>query len=124
MNNIQKRFLLFLFGCIPTRLFITYLVKHTTGIYLKTMGYIAFIIAFSFLYLFVSGKRKTGIETFGDKIWWNGLRPVHATLYLLFAYGAIHGNKGAWKYLMYDVIIGLVAFLAFHLQNGDFEKII
>ena len=29
--------------------------------------------------------RKTGKEVFGSKIWWNDLRPVHASLYILFA---------------------------------------
>lgn len=124
MNNIQKRFLLFLFGCIPTRLFITYLAKHFSGNALKILGYVAFIIAFSFLYLFFTGKRKTGMETFGDKIWWNNLRPIHAAFYLLFAYGAVRGLRSAWKYLLYDVIFGLLAFLAFHLYNDDFKKLL
>ena len=25
--------------------------------------------------------RKTGLEVFGDKIWWNNLRPIHGILY-------------------------------------------
>lgn len=124
MNNIQKRFLLFLFGCIPARLLLTYLAKNASGNALKILGYIASIIAFSFLYLFFTGKRKTGMETFGDKIWWNNLRPIHAIFYLLFAYCAIRGIRSGWKYLWYDVIFGLSAFLAFHLYNGDFKKLL
>jgi hypothetical protein len=71
----------------------------------------------------LSGKRKTGPEVFGDKIWWNKLRPVHSLLYFLFAYNAINGNRNAWKFLLLDVIIGLISFLSFHYFNGDFSKL-
>ena len=69
MNNIQKRFVLFLFGCIPTRLALTYLAKNIAIDYLPILGYITLIIGISFGYLFLSGTRKTGAEVFGDKIW-------------------------------------------------------
>jgi hypothetical protein len=62
-----------------------------------------------FLYLFFTGTRKTG--AFGEKVWWNNLRPVHALLYLLFAYNAIQGKRNAWVYLLVDALIGLVSFL-------------
>jgi hypothetical protein len=29
----------------------------------------------------------------------------------------------AYQYLMYDVVIGLTAFVAFHYKNGDFKKV-
>jgi hypothetical protein len=114
MNNIQKRFALFLFGCIPTRLAFVYIAKTISLQYLPILGYIALLPAFGFLYLFISGKRKTGPETFGDKIWWNCLRPVHTLFYILFAYYAINKMKTAWIYLLFDVIVGLFSFLTFH----------
>jgi hypothetical protein len=123
MNNIQKRFLLFLLGCIPTRLAIMYLAKIISLDYLPILGYIALIPALGFIYLFVSGTRKSGPETFGDKIWWNNLRPIHAIFYLLFAYNAVNKIRSAWLYLMYDVIFGLFSFLIFHYKNNDFEKL-
>jgi hypothetical protein len=52
---------------------------------------------------------------FGDKIWWNMLRPIHGLLYFLFAYNAINGNTGAWIYLLIDVLFGLASFLIHHL---------
>ena len=79
------------------------------------MGYLALLPAIGFFYLFLTGSRKTGAEVFGDKIWWNNLRPVHGLMYFLFAYNAITGNSFAWVYLLVDVIIGLVSFLVFHL---------
>jgi len=89
------------------------------------MGYAAVLIGAGFLYIYATGSRKTGGETFGDKIWWNDLRPVHGLLYLFFAYMAITGNQSmAWKILFVDVIIGLVSFLWFHYKNGDFKLIL
>jgi hypothetical protein len=109
MNSIQKRFLLFLFGCIPTRLAFVYIAKTISLQYLPILGYLALFPAIGFIYLYISGSRKTGPETFGDKIWWNHLRPIHALFYLLFA--------TAWTYLMYDVMFGLFSFLIFHYIN-------
>ena len=80
-------------------------------------------MAAGFIYIFLTGSRKTGMETFGDKIWWNDLRPVHALMYGLFAYNAINKNPNAWIFLLIDVIIGLFSFLIFHYKNGDFHKV-
>jgi len=97
MNTIQKRFLLFLIACIGTRSLLVYIAKNIDTTYL---------------------------QVFGDKIWWNDLRPIHGLLYLLFAGNAIMGNKSAWMYLLVDVLIGLVSFLTFHYNNGDFTKLL
>lgn len=124
MNNIQKRFLLFLFGCIGVRSLFVYIAKNVNTQFLMYMGYLALIPAFGFIYLYISGSRQTGVEVFGEKIWWNNLRPIHGILYFLFAYNAIIGNKNAWIYLLIDVILGLISFLIFHLYNGDFKKVL
>ena len=111
MNTIQKRFLLFLIGCIGIRTLFVYLAKNANKTYLQYMGYISLLPAIGFFYIFLTGSRKTGQEVFGDKIWWNNLRPVHVFIYFLFAYNAINGNDSAWIYLLADVIIGLISFL-------------
>lgn len=123
MNTIQKRFLLFLIGCIGTRFLFVYLAKNVSKSFLLYMGYIALIIGIGFLSIYFGNLRRSGQETFGDKIWWNDLRPVHGTLYLLFAYFAISGNSGSWIILLIDVIIGLVSFLWHHYYNGNFNKL-
>jgi len=123
MNTIQKRFLLFLFGCIGTRTLFTYLAYIANKTYLRYMGYLSILPAIGFFYVFFTGSRKTGGEVFGDKIWWNNLRPLHGSLYFLFAYNAIRGNPYAWMYLLVDVVIGLVSFLWFHYTNGNFKKL-
>ena len=124
MNTIQKRFLLFLIGCIGTRTLFVYIAKNINTKYLLYLGYLALLPAIGFFYIYFTGTRQTGAEVFGEKIWWNDLRPVHGLLYALFAYNAITGNTGAWIYLLVDVIIGLTSFLVFHYYNGDFSKLL
>jgi hypothetical protein len=124
MNTIQKRFLLFLFGCIGTRTLFVYLAKNANKTYLRYMGYLAILPAIGFFYIFLTGSRKTGPEVFDDKIWWNNLRPIHGIMYALFAYHAINGNDFAWIYLLIDVIIGLISFLSFHIYNNSFNKLL
>jgi hypothetical protein len=123
MNDIQKRFLLFIIGCIGTRSLFVLIAKNAGPKYLPLLGYLALLPAIGFMYIYLTGSRQTGAEVFGGKIWWNDLRPLHSLLYFLFAYNAIIGNNKAWMYLLVDVIIGLVSFFIFHFKNGDFKKL-
>ena len=124
MNNLEKRMLMFLIGCIGVRSLFVLIAKYTNTKYLKYLGYLSLLPASGFIYIYLTGSRKTGGETFGEKIWWNDLRPVHAVLYILFAYNAIIGNKQAWVYLLADVLFGLINFLMHHYVNGDFHKLL
>ena len=123
MNHIKERILLFLIGCIGVRALFVVIAKYIATNYkqyLKYLGYLALLPAIGFLFIYLTGTRTTGPETFGDKIWWNNLRPIHAILYFLFAYNAIIGNTKAWMYLLADVLIGLLSFLVYHYVKGDF----
>ena len=124
MNPIQKRFILFLVGCIGSRTLLAIIAKKIALQYFPIMGYLALLPATGFLYIFVTGSRKTGLEVGGDKIWWNWLRPIHAILYLLFAYNAIIKNRQSWKYLALDVSIGLGVFLIHHFKENNFYKLV
>ena len=117
MKNIEKRYLLFLLGCIPSRIFLVYLAKTLPTNLLKIMGYICLIPAFSFMYIYLTNSRKTGLEVFGDKIWWNDLRPIHSFLYFLFSYNAILGWNKSWIILLFDVFLGLSSFLLHHFAK-------
>jgi len=123
MNTIQRRFTLFLFGCIFVRVLITILAKQIDPSYLPYMAFIALFPAFGFLFIFLTGSRKTGLEVGGDKIWWNYLRPLHSLLYFLFAYNAILKNPNSWQFLAIDVSIGLISFLMYHYKEGNFHKL-
>ena len=119
MNDLQKRFLMFLIGCIGVRSLFVIIAKYINTKYLKYLGYLALLPAIGFIYIYLTGSRETGAEVFGEKIWWNNLRPVHSILYFLFAYNAIIGNKQSWIYLLIDVLIGLISFLIHHYVNGN-----
>jgi hypothetical protein len=114
MNQLHKRFLLFLIGCIGARSLLVYIAKNASIDILQYMGYLLLIPAIGFIYIYLTGIRQTGAEVFGDKIWWNNLRPIHAFLYLLFSYNAINKNRNAWMYLLADVVFGLISFLGHH----------
>lgn len=115
MNNLHKRYLLFLLGCIPLRTLIVFYTKNSKNLkYLAIYGLVMFI---SWTYLFMTKSRMTGQEVFGDKIWWHNLRPIHATLHLAFAHMAYYENDKAYVPLLLDTFIGLLAFGIYHVNN-------
>ena len=124
MNALQRRFLLFLGGCIPVRLAFVLLAKMCPIDYLPYMGFIGLVIAVGFIYLYFTGKRTTGLETQGAPIWWGRFRIIHGLLYLFFAIYAINKIKTAYQFLLADVLIGLSLFLWHHYRSGSFRKLI
>jgi hypothetical protein len=124
MNHLKQRFLMFLIGCIGTRSLFVIIAKNINTKYLKYLGYLALLPAIGFMYIYLTGARKTGAEVFGEKIWWNNLRPIHSILYFLFAYNAIMGNKQSWIFLLVDVLFGLISFLVHHYLNGDISMLL
>ena len=123
MTDLQKRFLLFLIGCIGTRTLFVYISKNIDLDYLPYLGYLAIVPAIGFTYIYLTGSRETGGEVFGEKIWWNNIRPLHAILYTLFAYFAITKSNKAWMFLLADVLLGLISFLTHHYMAGSFSKL-
>ena len=124
MNDIMKRFMLFLIGCMGVRFFLVYFAKNININYLPYLGYCAALLSIGFIYKFINDNGEKKIGVFGGKIWWNNLRALHSILYGLFAYLAITKNKNAWKVLLVDVLIGLFSFLIFHYNEGDFAKLL
>ena len=123
MKTIQKRFLVFLFGCIVVRFLFVMVAIKINKKYLPYLGMLSILPAIGFIYIYLGGYRKTGGETFGQKIWWNNLRPVHAILYLTFAYLAINKSSQSYKPLLIDVLVGLLSFLIYHYTIGSFSKL-
>ena len=124
MNNIQKRFLLFFLACIPARLYLVHLAKTLSSQYVYYMGLLALLPAIGFLYIYMTGSRTTGAEVFGDRIWWNSLRPVHAFLYLYFAYKAINHHSDAYLPLSVDVEVAVIAFLTHYYRENYFSRLL
>ena len=115
----MKRLLLFLIGCIGIRAAFAYYAKIASPDTLRILGYIALLPAIGFFVIYFGGLRKTGLETGGQTIWWNNLRPVHGLLYAFFSFNAIEKNPSSWMYLFADVVLGLTSFLAHHINAGD-----
>jgi hypothetical protein len=112
----MDRTLLFLFGCMGTRLALVFLARQQR--FLRPLGFLALAISIGFMYIWANGLRTTGIETGGERIWWNDLRPVHSMLYGLFAFMALNNmSEHAWKVLLLDVTIGFAAWLQHHAMQ-------
>lgn len=109
MNSATKSKILFIF-CIITRAFFAYFAKNNLE-YLPLMSKVAFLISTGFALIYIFGLRKTGGETFGELIWWNDLRPVHAILYLAFAVSSFFNKEYSWMFLAADVSLGTAAFV-------------
>ena len=105
LNSIQRRFLAFIIGCVGVRLLLVHLVRKIRRDRLPILGYAALLVAFGFLFIFITGGRKTGIEVQGGKIWWNKLRPIHAFFYLWFACLAFKKDKNSYIPLLLDVVL-------------------
>ena len=130
-----KRIALFLIGCMGARSLLVYLAyQKSTRLYTSLF---TSLVAIGFMYIYLTGSRKTGPEVsffadvqrtdrpsgrreankmFGDRIWWNDLRPLHATLYAtasLMIWSNTYAND-AWKVLLLDLFIGLFAFANKH----------
>jgi len=82
------------------------------------LGYMALLPVMGWFYIIFIGKRDTGLEVFGESIWWKSLRPIHMVLWGLFAYMAIVGLPRAWVVLAVDTVFGLCAFLFHHWREG------
>jgi hypothetical protein len=124
MNDLTKRNFLFLFGCIGTRAMLAYFAKRIGDDvvlrekYSSIIAAIALIPAIGFMYIYLTDGRKTGPEVFGQRIWWNHMRPIHAMLYFAFAILAYKKEPKAWIALAIDVVVGLSAF-AYNRIYGD-----
>lgn len=114
LTVFEKRAILFWFGCIGTRSLMAWLAYAKPEL-LPYMAVVAAAIALGFLIIYLGELRPTGVEVFGERIWWNSLRPVHAFLYGLFAYAAFEKHPQAWTVLGADVLLGAAAWLVHHL---------
>ena len=120
MDNLSKRLILFLVGCIGTRFSLAYFIKTHDNKYRNILIGLLCIIGMGFIYIYMNNLRKTGIEVFGDKIWWNDLRPLHGVLYLLAATLLYNNNnKDAYLIIFIDTLIGLIYFSKYHLNKKN-----
>ena len=117
---LRMRFWLFLLGCMGSRAAFTLVSALASGWVLRALGVLAIGPVLGWLYILFIGRRDTGIEVFGDRIWWNHLRPLHLLLWGFFAYLAIvKQHPYAWVVLAVDTLLGGGAFLHHHWTEGN-----
>lgn len=120
ITPFQKRIALFLIFCMGLRVGLVFLARYASPLVLMIMGVLAACVAVGFLSIWWFKLRETGLETNGEKIWWDALRPFHALTFAVFAYLAIRGvSEHAWKPLALDVSVGFVAFVVHHLSSSS-----
>ena len=104
---VTRSEVLFAFACIPSRILIALWAKDNQP---KWAPIVAIITALAFFRLWLNPSlRATGLETFGQPIWWNQMRIVHAALWMAFALAALMGKDWAWRLLALDVVVGLAS---------------
>jgi hypothetical protein len=110
--------LLFLLGCIPTRILLIYMtyisIKYPD--YQKLLGLLLLTISFSFFYLFLYNKRLDAYEA-GGYTWWARLRPVHGIFYLVAGIMCLRNNSKAYLILICDLVFGLGAFINYRFLD-------
>jgi len=105
-NKMNSSLSFYYMICILVRLSIAYMAFLS---YDNNWRYILvaffFAASFGFTYLYITKQRKRG--AFGQKVWWDFLRPIHAIL--LFISGVLLSLKVKETYLILlaDALIGL-----------------
>ena len=107
----SNRISLFLIGCIGARILLTYIVKIHNTKYKNILAAILFIQALGLSIIYIKKYRKTGLEVFGNKIWWNFARPFHALMYYLTSYLVYVKNKNAYIVIGLDTLVGVILYL-------------
>ena len=120
MKDERLRALVFLFGCIGSRLALSMLARaslshHPSGwsqqardILRHGLVALSLTISCGLLFHFIAGTRSTAFEA-GGLVWWNTLRPVHASMYFTFAVLAMLNYDKAWVIILLDTILGLAS---------------
>ena len=117
---LRLRFWLFLLGCIGSRTVFTFLASQASCTWLRLLGGLALGPVLGWFYIIFVERRDTGLEVFGDRIWWGNLRPIHMLLWGFFAYLALGlCHPYAWVVLAVDTAFGLLSFLTHHAQEGN-----
>lgn len=125
MINTYVRYISFLFGCMGARLGLG-LLMQSSFLYQNTTLYHIINIAIAimgigFIVIYLGGLRKTGIETGGKPIWWDYIRPLHGSIYLLASWFMFTKKKQnintAGNLIMFDAIFGLVVWYLHHFTH-------
>ena len=100
----MDRVIIFLLACVPARILFAltaYLWKS------PLLALPAIAIAAGLLYNLIVRRPARG--GFGGIVWWNEARAVHAALLIAFATMRLRRMRGAWRLLVADAGLALLA---------------
>lgn len=99
---------LFIWMCIPTRLFLAWLPQVLSG-YLRILGLLVSMLAAGTLYLALTNGRMDAAEA-GGKTWWAPFRFIHGGLLATAALMLLRNDQNASLPLAIDAMIGIATF--------------
>ena len=107
------RSILFFILCIGGRLAFALLARYiiiydTSKFANSALILLSIIVASALLSHFLFDTRQVAIEA-GGLVWWNAIRPIHASIFILFAAYSTRGYTFAWMFLIMDLIVGIIA---------------
>jgi len=109
-KEFTRTLVYFLFGCVLSRIGLTYLIYVCPKKWLKYISVLYLCIGIGFGFQWVTKSRKKG--AFNNEIWWDYMRIFHSATFLFVSYTSYRGLRGwAWKMLLVDTLVSLVAFL-------------
>jgi hypothetical protein len=124
MNSFQLLSLKFLVGCVGARVLFSLVIQFSPALMLPLLCGICVAISVGFTFVWVTGiRQKKG--AFDNTIWWNPLRLVHASIYLLTAW-FLYTKKQylASTVILLDTSIGMLAYLVNHYNNGNLIQLL
>ena len=74
-----------------------------------------YILGFGSLYHWITNAREKG--GFNQPIWWNYLRPVHGTLYIIAAYFIYQKNLLFIPILLLDTLVSIDGHVRYHYMS-------
>jgi phosphate/sulfate permease len=118
MNKLDKYFIF----CVVIRLTLAWLIyfslttnqlgssTYVSTVILKNSIIMFYVISsVGLMYHYVTKTRKKG--AFGQHIWWDHMRPIHALLFLLISYFLYINHSLSYKLAILDTIIGIGAYM-------------
>ena len=119
----QERILTFLFGCILLRsifVYLAYFFKNKHEYFLYLLAIVCFFIGLSMILIYFgvgresADKQLLGWNDDDSVLWWNDLRPIHGSLFILFAILTALNYDNTWIILLVDTLIGISAWIIHH----------
>lgn len=124
MNSFQLLSLKFLVGCVGSRILFSLALQFAPEILLSLLCGLCIVISVGFMIVWATGiRQKKG--AFDNPIWWNPLRLVHASMYILTAWFLFTKKQYlASTVILLDTSIGMLAYLINHYNNGNLIQLL